>query len=149
MKLVAVFLLASFSLLAAPSFQGTFKLNVSKSDFGQFPAPISMTQEVTHQDPSLKSVTKMSSDRGDFEFVFACSTDGKECTNEFGRSSMKSTMKWDGEALVVEGKGTFGDNDVTMSDRWELSADGTVLTISRKWSSVQGDLVQKLVLEKQ
>lgn len=149
MKLAAFFLLITLSLAAKTSFQGTFKLDVSKSDFGQFPAPSSMVQEVTHEDPSLKYVSKMSSDRGDFEFTFTCTTDGKECSNDFGPNSMKSTMRWDGDALVVEGKGYFGDSEVTMTDKWELSADGKTLTIHRKWSSTMGDLVQKLILDKQ
>ena len=62
---------------------------------------------------------------------------------------MKNTAKWDGDALVVESKGSFGDNPFTMKDKWTLSADGKVLTIQRHFSSGMGEMDQKMVLDKQ
>ncbi len=140
--------LFSLSLFAKTDFSGDWKLNAAKSDFGQFPAPSSMTQKVTHQDPSLKLATKVSTDNGDFEFESTYTTDGKECTNQFGPNEMKSSLKWEGAVLVIDTKGTFGDMQVTMQDKWELSADGKTLTIKRHFASSQGELDQKLILEK-
>jgi len=139
----------ALSLFAKPDFTGDWKLNTSKSDFGQFPAPSSMTQKVAHQEPSLKLATKMATDNGDFEFEAAYTTDGKECTNQFGPNPMKSTAKWEGDILIIDTKGSFGDAEITINDKWALSADGKTLTLTRHFVSSQGELNQKLTLEKQ
>ncbi len=141
--------LAALPAAAKPNFTGNWKLNTAKSDFGPFPAPSSMTQKATHDDPSLKVATKMATDNGDIEFESVYSTDGKETTNTFGPNAMKSVAKWDGDILSVQTKGQFGDNEVTIQDKWECSEDGKTMTIHRHFSSSQGETDQKLVLEKQ
>ncbi len=141
--------LAAFSAHAKPNFTGDWKLNITKSDFGQFPAPSSMSQKASHEDPSLKVATKMAMDNGDFDFESTYSTDGKETTNTFGPNAMKSVAKWEGDILSIQTKGQFGDNELTILDKWEVSADGKTLTMHRQFTSSQGELVQKLVLEKQ
>ena len=144
--LVTILALAAF---AKPNFAGDWKLNASKSEFGAFPAPSSLTQKIVHEEPSLKVSAKLSSDNGDMEFESAYTTDGKECTNQFGPNAIKSTVKWDGDTLVIDGKGQFGDNEVSIKDKWEISADGKVVTILRHWASSMGEMDQKLVFEKQ
>jgi hypothetical protein len=145
-----VLLAASAALAAAPDLSGNWKLSGSKSDFGQFPAPSGMTQKITHAEPKIKLEVKMSSDMGDFEFASTYTTDGKESTNQgFGGSEAKSTAKWDGETLLMETKGAFGDSAYTMKDKWNLSDGGKVLTILRHFSSSMGEADQKLVFEKQ
>ena len=81
---VAFLGLAALAANAKPNFTGDWKLNVEKSEFGQFPGPNSMTQKATHDDPSLKVNAKLATDNGDFEFDATYSTDGKETTNTFG-----------------------------------------------------------------
>jgi hypothetical protein len=151
MRLVTLALIAASAALAAgPDLSGSWKLNASKSEFGQFPPPSSMTQKVTHAEPKLTVALKMASDMGDFDNTANYTTDGKECTNQgFGGSEAKSVTKWEGESLVMETKGTFGDNAYTMKDKWTLSEDGKILTIVRHFSSSMGDLDQKLIMEKQ
>jgi hypothetical protein len=56
---------------------------------------------------------------------------------------------WEGDTLLMETKGAFGDNAYTMKDKWSLSEDRKVLTILRHFSSGMGELDQKLVFEKQ
>jgi len=141
--------LSVLSVYAKPNFSGEWKLNSSKSDFGQFPGPSAMSRKITHQDPSLKVATKMSGPNGDFEFESSYTTDGKECTNQFGPNPMKSTLKWDADTLIFNTKGQFGDNEVTIQDKWDVSEDGKTLTVRRRFSSSQGEAEQKLVFEKQ
>lgn len=141
--------LAALPALAAPNLSGTFKLNVSKSDFGQMPAPSSMTRTITHEEPKLKVATKQSSDMGDFESEANYTTDGKECTNEMRGNPIKSTVKWEGDTLVVNSKASFNGNDVTITEKWSLSGDGKSLTILRHFATSQGEMDNKLVLEKQ
>ncbi len=146
----AVLTLAALSAFAKPNFSGDWKLNAAKSEFGQMPAPSSMTEKITHEEPKLTTATKMASDAGDFDMKATYTTDGKESTNEgFGGSQMKSTAKWDGDTLVIESKGQFGDSEFSMSEKWVLSADGKVLTLTRVFKSAMGEGEQKMVLEKQ
>jgi len=151
MRLVTLALIAaSAALAAAPDFSGTWKLDSAKSDFGQFPAPASMTQKVTHAEPKLAVETKMASDQGDMEFKSTYTTDGKEAVNTgFGGAENKSTLKWDGETLLIETKGAFGDAPFTMKDKWVLSEGGKVLTIQRHFSSGMGEMDQRMVFTKQ
>lgn len=135
--------------LAAPNFTGSWKLNTSKSEFGQMPPPNSMTQTITHEEPKIKVAVKQSSDMGDFDYEREYTTDGQESTAEMRGNPVKSTVKWDGSILVVTTKGKFGDNDFTMVDRWSLSEDGKTLTVNRHFSSDMGEMDNKLVLEKQ
>ena len=151
MRIVTLALMATTAAFAAPpNLTGDWKLNIPKSDFGQFPGPSSMTQKVTHADPKLTVETKQASDRGEFNFTASYTTDGKECTNTgFGGAPVKSILKWDGETLTIETKGTFGDNAFTMKDKWSLSADGKALTVLRHFSGNMGEMDQKLIFDKQ
>jgi len=151
MRLVTIALIAASTVFAAaPDLSGTWKLNASKSSFGQFPAPEAMTQKVTHAEPKVKLETTMTTQQGDVNFTSNYTTDGKESTNQgFGGSETKSTAKWDGNTLLVETKGSFGDNTFTMKDKWTVSEGGKVLTIDRTFSSQMGDVSQKMVFDKQ
>jgi len=151
MRLVTLALIAaSAGFAAVPDLTGNWKLNATKSEFGQFPAPSSMTQKVSHAEPKLTVGVKMASDMGEFEFTSNYTTDGKECVNQgFGGSEAKSVLKWDGETLLIDTKGAFGDSPYTMKDKWVLSEGGKVLTILRRFSSSMGDVDQRLVFDKQ
>lgn len=148
--LLAILALVALPALAKPNFTGDWKLNTSKSTFGQFPAPSSMTNKITHADPKLTTATKQSSDMGDFEMSASYTTDGKESQNEgFGGSTTTSTAKWDGDTLNIETKGKFGDNEFTMTEKWTLAEDGKTLTIVRVFKSAMGEGEQKMLFEKQ
>ncbi len=133
---------------AKPNFSGEWKLNVSKSEFGPLPAPISRTDKIKHEDPALKITTTQANQQGEGTFELNYTTDGKESVNEIRGNTMKSTSKWDGDTLVIDTKANFGGNDLTLSDKWSLSGDGKVLTINRHIASPMGEVDQKVVLEK-
>jgi hypothetical protein len=148
--LTLVLITATAALAASPDFTGTWKLNISKSDFGQFPPPSSMTQKVTHAEPKLTATVIIASDMGEFEFTFNCTTDAKECTNQgFGGAEFKSVAKWDGDSLVTDSKGALNDMPFTIKDKWTLSEAGKVFTILRHLSSSMGEMDQRYVFEKQ
>jgi len=148
--ILSLLALATVPALAKPDFSGNWKLNASKSTLGQMPAPDSMTYKVKQEDNKLTSDSKQSSQMGDFDQHAVYTLDGKESSNEgFGGGAMKSTAKWDGDTLVVESKGTFGDNEMTISAKWSLSADGKTLTIDQTIKSPMGDMQMKQVFDKQ
>ena len=134
---------------AKPNFSGAWKLNTAKSDFGAMPAPDSRTDIITHEDPDLKDSYTQSGQMGELTAEMKYSTDGKETTNSVRGNQIKTTAKWDGDELAIAGKTQFNGADVTLSDRWSLSADGKTLTIQRHVNSPLGETNQKIVLEKQ
>jgi len=146
----AILALAALPALAKPDFTGDWKLNTSKSTFGDFPGPDSMTIKIAHAEPKLSTVSKQSGQMGEFEMKSDYTTDGKECTNKgFQDAPIKSTVKWDGDTLAIDSKGQFGDADFTMTQKWTLSDDGKTLTVAQHIASAMGELDQKLIFEKQ
>jgi len=132
-----------------PNLSGTWVLQADKSDFGPIPAPTSRTDVVDHQEPKLniKRTTVQNGTEVVGNLVFAI--DGKEYKNTMGPQELASTLKWDGEVLVVTTSTSMQGADVSLVDRYSLSADGKTLTQDRT-ISVQGQtLTQKLVFAKQ
>lgn len=148
-RLLAILALAALPMLGAPNLTGTWKMNAAKCDFGPMPAPDSLTRTITHDDPKLKLVTKQSGAQGEMEVVANYTTDGKESSNEMRGNVVKSLVKWEGDTLVIESKGKFGDNDVTISEKWTLTDGGKTLNIQRHFTTSMGEVDTKLVLEKQ
>ncbi len=152
MKLVLsamMLLLCATVAVAKPNFTGEWKMNPSKSDFGMMPAPSSIVQKITHNEPDLRVVSTQVGQQGEFTSDSKYVTDGKECVNKFREFERKSTLKWDNDTLVIESKMEFQGNPVTITERWSLSEDGKTLTVNRHFSSSQGEGDAKTVLEKQ
>jgi len=140
---------ASLAAQSKPNFSGTWKLNVSKSDFGPIPGADSQTNVIEHNDPVLKESVSAENAQGKQNFVLTYTTDGKEVMNKQGPRDIKSTVLWEGSNLVVNSKFSLGDNDVTVKSVWTLSADGKTLTENRHLAAQMGEADQKLVFEKQ
>ena len=142
-------LLCAAISLASPNFTGEWKMNASKSDFGQMPPPSNIVQKITHEDPSLKVASTWTGDQGEMTSNFTYTTDGKECTNSSPMGEMKSTLKWDGDVLVSESKADFQGNAATITSRWTLSEDGKTLTKKTHFSSSMGEGDMTVVYDKQ
>ncbi len=132
-----------------PNYSGEWKLNLEKSDFGPLRPPTSRTDRIDHKDSNLNVTTIVVNPQGENTRRWSCTTDGKECTNTIGPASLKTTVKWEGDALMVDSKGTFNDNEVQFKDKWTLSEDGKMLTINRHLASQMGEADQRIVMEKQ
>ncbi len=145
--IVAVGFLA-LPAIAKPNFTGSWKLVADKSDFGPMPIPEKYEQVVNHADPDVKVKVTQVSQQGEATGELNYNTEGKEIANQFRGAAMKSVAKWDGDAMLVDSKLDFQGNEVTLSDKWELSGDGKTLVINRKINSPQGELEMKLVLSK-
>jgi len=141
--------LASVFAQQKPDFSGTWKLNVTKSDFGPLPAPESRTDVITHKEPSLSNSVTAQTAQGKQEYTVSYTTDGKEVLNKMGPREIKSTMKWDGSNLKVSSKFLYNDSPVTGESTWSLSPDGKTLTINGHFSSSMGEADQTFVFEKQ
>jgi len=144
-----VVLLCAAISMATPNFTGEWKMNASRSDFGQMPPPSSVIKKITHEDPSLKEVTTWIGDQGEMTIDAAYTTDGKECANKSPMGESKSTLKWDGDTLVIETKADFQGNTATITSRWTLSEDGKTLTEKDHFSSSMGEGDMTVVYDKQ
>lgn len=145
----AVFFLTTAILAAKPNFSGEWKLNISKSDFGQLPAPEKMLRSVKHADPNLEIKTQQSGPQGEVSSELKYTTDGKETTNTTRGGEVKGTCKWDGDVLVVESKRTIQNMEINQTDRWSLSADGKSMLVEATFKTPQGDLNLKIAFDKQ
>lgn len=145
----AAMCLVAVAAQAKPNLTGEWKMNIAKSEFGMMPAPTSAVWKITHNDPELKVASTQVSERGEFTSNNAYTTDGKECVNKGRMGELKSTLKWDGDTLVIESKAEFGGNAVTITDKWTLSEDGKILTVNRHFASTQGEGDVRQVYEKQ
>ncbi len=87
-----------------PNFTGIWKLNITKSNFGQLPPPASQTDTIDDNEPSVKIAEDQKGGMmGDMNLATTLSTDGKETTSPgMGGAPTTSTAHWDGIALVVD-----------------------------------------------
>jgi hypothetical protein len=145
-------LIAAVGLVQAQAktdFSGTWKANTSKSDFGPMPPPDSITEKIAHADPSLKVNIAQIGGSGDMTYDMTYTTDGKECVNTVAGNEFKTTLKWDGDDLVADTKGSFDGNDFTAKDRWALADGGKTMTVTRHITTAMGEFDMKMVFEKQ
>jgi hypothetical protein len=113
------------------------------------PAPSSGVQKITHNEPQLKVVNTQTGEQGTNTTDSSYTTDGKVCVNQGRMGDTKSTLKWDGNALVIETKADFQGTAVTITNRWILSDDGKVLTVNMHFSTPMGEGDAKMVYDKQ
>ena len=133
-----------------PNLTGTWKLNVSKSDFGIMPPPDSQVDVIDHHDPVL--VVKVSAEgaQGKQEYTINSTTDGKESTNQMMGQPVKSTTVWEGSNLITNAKLTIQDNDISIKQTYLLSDDGKTLTVNAHIvAGAMGEMDQKMIYEKQ
>jgi hypothetical protein len=136
-----------------PDFTGTWKLDATKSDFGQMPAPEKMERVIDHKDPAIKIKTTQSSPNGDRTMDTEYTLDGKEQKQETPRGVVMYTPKWEGNVVVIDSKRTMNVQgqqvEITGVERWSLSEDGKTMTVDSKMVAPMGELTMKAVFGKQ
>lgn len=132
-----------------PNFTGVWKLNVDKSDFGPIPGPESEVDTIQHNEPSLKMAVDQQGQQGKRQYEIAITINGKEETHKMGPQEVKTTTQWEGNALVVQTKLMFQDNEVLVKAAYTLSPDGKIVTNNTHFSSAMGEADQKMIFEKQ
>src|SRR6185436_8519115 len=115
---------------AVPNLSGTWVMQADKSSFGQMPAPSGRTDVITHQEPKLtvkRTVVSGGVEQGS-DLVFA--VDGKPWKNMVGANEITSTLKWEGQTLVMVSTLTSPQGEITITDRYTLSEDGKTLNLT-------------------
>jgi hypothetical protein len=133
---------------AAPNFSGEWKLNPSKSDFGEIPAPQLLVRSIKHHDLVLEISTHQKGAQGESTTQLKYTTDGKECINKLPSGDAKGTAKWQGDSLVIESSREFQGGTSKQREVWTLSDGGKVLTIQNHVSG-QREFNVKYVFDKQ
>ena len=124
-------------------------MNLSKSDFGQLPAPDKLIRTIKHDDPELQIKTQQAGAQGEVTSELKYTTDGKEATNTTRGGEVKGTCKWDGDVLVVESKRKIQNVEINQMDRWVISTDGKSMMVETAIKTPQGDLNLKIAFDKQ
>jgi|SRR5579875_2930371 len=157
-SLIALLALAAFTFKAdRANFSGTWKLNESKSDLGQFARFAPHTIKVEQNNDGITiSKTAPSFNGDDVTTTEALTFDGKETeTTVFGNSKKKSTVKWSDDAqgmtinYTIELDFNGQTSEIKGTEVWSLSDGGKTLTLKINASSPQGDLSSTAVYDKQ
>ena len=130
--------------LAAADFSGSWMLNLSKSQYGQFPAPEVMMRTVKMEGSQLAMSTYQKGAQGEVKSELKYSTDGKPSVN--GAST--GTAHFEGETLIIESSREMQGAKLTQRDAWTLSADKKTLTVQSRLLLPNGTFEVKQVFEK-
>ncbi len=131
------------ALLAVDSdrdFSGNWILVYDRSDTRGLGNGLADVITVTMNDRSLRC----SSDANGQAAAWSYNLDGSESRYRLGRSEYNSVVKWEGAALLVNSL-VSGPESYTLMDRWQLSAGGSLLTITRQTVRATGESEQRLV----
>jgi hypothetical protein len=161
--LVVPALLLSFAVTPEKSkFSGSWNLNESKSELGDFGARFSAKKLKVEQKDDAITIAKTIpgfNDGADQVRTETLTFDGKttESTNTggFGTSKRKASIKWsaDEKSFVITQNTVFegqdGPIEIKGTETWTLSADGKSLTAQTQTSSPQGENTIKAVYDKE
>ena len=139
--LVILFAAAALAMPAlaqqGASFNGTWTLDNSKSNFGQFPPPQSETDTIQINGSDFQQHVSSVSTRGTQTYTRACTLDGKEVT--FAPDDPKAQLMpglklskiqcgWDGNSVFVLETVPFQGSVLT--DKMTFSVEGSTLTMT-------------------
>lgn len=135
--------------LAKPDFSGEWKMDASKSDFGDVPAADSILLHITHSEPKVTVKQYQSGGpMGELSAELNYATDGSETKSTVRGSEMTSIGKWSGEALKVTTKMAWDGNEVKIVETWKLTSGGKTLEMVREIIHTDGTSTMKLVFAK-
>jgi hypothetical protein len=139
--------LAVGSAAPDPDFTGAWKLNVQESEIRPSVVEPSREIRIDHQGTKIRCVAVLKQGEGPVALHYAI--DGKEARHKAGGREMKSILKWEGVALLINTLIMSAEGQYTQMDRWKLSRDGKTLTIRRHIVRLHGETESTLIYEKQ
>ena len=153
MKNVGILLL-SLAVVAQdkPNFSGRWLLEIEKSDFSHFPVPDAQTNVIEHKGSNIKvtqTIRVASMPGGEASSERHYTTDGKESVNRLGPRDAKSTVKWDGNKMIIITMLETPDGTGEIEESWELTGGGKQMAVSRDFKEPDGGGVQRLLFKKQ
>jgi hypothetical protein len=126
-------------------------MNPEKSDFGPQTPPQEAEYVVRHVGATI--AFNYTQD-GKTNRVDLTPDNEERITSTTSETAVWTKAYWSGSVLVIESRerkryGTQSNVGVSWTSRWSLSQDGQQLVIDRKIHTVDGDVAQKVVCDKQ
>jgi hypothetical protein len=146
---MAVTLMTATGAQRVPNLAGDWRLNLSKSNYGSFPAPLAATRKITLSDGKLAMTTTQKSPKGELTSQLNYTTDGKESVNQLSTGESKGTAQWIGDKLMVTSSREIQGTTLKQTEIWTLSPDAKTLTIDAHVSLPNGEFDVKQVFERQ
>lgn len=124
--LAAVFALASpAGAQTRPDFSGTWKLDLTRSDFAaQVPSPGPVTLEIVQSPTEIRIVSTTS--RGSNTMTYAL---GASDEPSLANSTATPVARWQSDALLTNSLRDIRGQSVTVQQSRRLSADGSEMTV--------------------
>jgi hypothetical protein len=110
-----------------PDFSGEWKLNLQASTLSPIVAPVAQSGvlRIEHREPKFSAHQTIVLDGKPFDSKFELLSDGREAATTDDRGGrIVSTLRWDGEALVVTWRIHRPDGELAISFRYELLDGG-------------------------
>jgi len=122
-------------------FSGTWFLDARASNTRALPGTPEQTLTVVQQDVAVRcSSTAANGIAAQWTYLL----DGTETRVRIGDETRSSIVKWEGAALLINTQ-VLASQDYTVMDRWQLSRDRAVLTITRQVVRKSGEAEGVLV----
>ena len=136
---------------AAPNFSGVWKLSTERSVFGKIPGgqPTARTASIRHDEPRIRQVLYLVNGTRRDTTTYVYATDGTPTKSVVDGRDIHSIVGWEGRVLHLRSTTKLLMLDMSLDERWQLSANARELTMRRhvKWVLGEGD--QTLVFERQ
>ncbi len=134
---------------AKPDFSGEWTLNHDESKFGEnYKPPAKWVDTVRHKDPEVVVNRLELTHVGKRTAILRYTTDGAECANDVVGNTVKSTVKWDAQALKFHHVSKFNNAAIMLDDKWTLSPDGKKLLVNRHFEGQGISADQTIVFDK-
>jgi hypothetical protein len=132
---------------ATPDFTGRWKLNVQRSEFGNFLPLTKLTDEITQSETALNIRRTQANEEREVssEIVYKF---GETTVSKLPTGESHTTVTWEGPVMVVDLR-IVTSIHLQVVDRWSLSPDGRTLRIVRRYGNDKGSVSQTLILEKE
>jgi hypothetical protein len=138
---------------AKPDFNGTWKVNLTKSQFSPAPQPSAETTTLTLSGDDLTIAFDSTDENGKQHFTHAMKMGGPEVTFSTPSSSgplliLSSKAEWKDSSIVVTDKITYMGGQGWIVSTYTLSPDGKTLTKAFSASIEQGTFDMLAVYDK-
>ncbi|NCI48248.1 hypothetical protein [Sediminibacterium soli] len=142
--------------IAQADFSGTWSLNESKSELGQFGGRMADSKISIEQKEGILTVTRTRAGMGGQEVTTKETlTEGKESEVAINASiKKKSTLKWaaDGQSFTLSYviSGDFNGNAFEWkgTETWAIAADGKTFSLTGTLNTPQGEVTTKAAYDK-
>ena len=139
-----------------PDLNGTWKLNVSQSDFGGVPPPIRQSEVVKQAGDEFAIEITLEREQGKQKYTLRFQVGGAEMPLAKGSFAEDAPFRvlsvkgeWQGTVLVVTEKVSFQGEEGTLKASYLLSADGKVLRKATHVSMSAGEFDTRAVYDKE